>query len=322
MDKETVLRNSILEIKSGSHLYGLNTQNSDLDYAGIFMPTKEYVFGFKKCEEVDLSIKDKLETGENSKDAIDRKFYEFRKYIKLAMENNPNILEMIFVNPENIVNINYIGKYLLENSSLFPHVGLTERFIGYAISQKKKMIIKRDNYFKLEEAERKLNEIIEEGGGKLLLPQCEDKFNFLKVFNIKNKTDNHYKVGGRLIPKNMTVKRAKQEIEKIIGESTNRKELIKDKGYDYKFGSHLIRILIEGKELLETGKIVFPLTCKEEILEIKTGKWDINRVLEYSRFLEEEIKKLKKSNALPKKPRYNEIEKLTMEVLEEWILKS
>lgn len=92
---EIAEKNKILEIKSGSHLYGLNTENSDEDYIGIFLAPIEYHLGLQKVEQVDLSIKDKLESGRNSKDAVDKTFYELKRFIKLALDNNPNIRSII-----------------------------------------------------------------------------------------------------------------------------------------------------------------------------------------------------------------------------------
>jgi len=319
-EKEMALNNKILEVKTGSWLYGLNTPTSDLDYQGIFLPNKEYVFGFSNIEEVDLSFKDKLDNGKNSSEAIDIKFYEFRKYVKLAMEMNPNISEVLFVNPENIVFINEYGRKLLNNAHLFPHKGLKEKFIGYAISQKKKMIIKRDNFNELESAEKLLLKIIEEGNDKLLLPQCDNYEDFKNLFKIKSATDNHYRVGDRLLVKNQTVKRALQEVQQIIGNSTNRKELIKTYGYDLKYSHHLIRLLLEGIELLETGKLVFPLQNHKELMEIKTGKWTLQEVLDYSVELEEKVNVMKEKSDLPSKPRHKEIENFVIEVMEEWII--
>lgn len=45
----------ILEVITGSNLYGTNTPESDIDYAGIFIPTIDYYFGLKKVEEADFS---------------------------------------------------------------------------------------------------------------------------------------------------------------------------------------------------------------------------------------------------------------------------
>ena len=99
-------KNKILELVTGSFLYGTDTETSDKDYYGIFMPEIEYVIGFRRCEEVDFSVIKKDANDKNTADSIDRKFYEFRKFIKLAMENNPNIIEILFVNKINTLFIN------------------------------------------------------------------------------------------------------------------------------------------------------------------------------------------------------------------------
>lgn len=106
---EIAEKNKILEIRSGSHLYGLNTENSDEDYIGIFLAPIEYHLGLQKVEQVDLSIKDKLKSGRNSKDAIDKTFYELKRFVKLAIDNNSNILEVLFVDEKNIIYINEYG---------------------------------------------------------------------------------------------------------------------------------------------------------------------------------------------------------------------
>ncbi len=312
-------KNKILEIKTGSYLYGLNTPTSDLDYSGVFLSDIDYVLGFKRVEEVDFSIVSKQENGKNDKDAIDRKFYEYRKYIKLALENNPNILEYLFVNSENIVYINDCGKRLLEIKHLFPHKGLKEKFIGYAISQKKKMIIKKENVMALEGALALINKLINEGKDKLLLPQCFDVPEFNKFFMLKSNTDNHYRVGDRALVKNMTVKRAKQELEEIIGNASYRQEFIKEYGFDSKFGHHLIRLLLEGKELLQTGELKFPLQNRQELLEIKTGKWTLQQVLDYSEELENELVDVWNNTKLPSVPYYKDIENFMMKELKSWL---
>jgi predicted nucleotidyltransferase len=39
-----------------------------------------------------------LDNGKNASDAVDFKMYELRNYVKLALQNNPNILELLFTN--------------------------------------------------------------------------------------------------------------------------------------------------------------------------------------------------------------------------------
>ena len=94
--------NKILEIRVGSHLFGTDTEDSDLDLYGIFMPFDEIVFGSYQCTEVKSDVLSKDETGRNTKDAVDKTITEYRKYIKLALQNNPNILHTLFVDDKNV----------------------------------------------------------------------------------------------------------------------------------------------------------------------------------------------------------------------------
>ena len=50
------IKEEVLEIITGSNLYGTNTPESDKDYLGVFIPEAEFVFGFSKIEEVDFEI--------------------------------------------------------------------------------------------------------------------------------------------------------------------------------------------------------------------------------------------------------------------------
>jgi predicted nucleotidyltransferase len=306
--KQIANENKIIEIKVGSHLYGTNTPKSDVDYSGIFLPTKELVFGFQRVEEVDLSIIDKDEAGKNTKNAIDRKLYEFRKFVKLAMDNNPNVIEQLFVNKANIVYINEAGRALLAERHKFPHQGLLQKFKGYAHSQKHKMIIRTDKFHELENAFNYLKDYTDQ---KAILVELKNKFLPFMKFN-----HDYCVIGDLNLKKSIFVKKAVSMIEERLSKVSNRKTLITKHGYDTKFASHLIRLLLEGKELISTGEIIFPLSYRQTILDIKHGKWAIKEVLDYADFLEAEIEKAAEKSELPKEARFNEIEKFTINLLE------
>jgi len=133
--KQKAVDNKILEIRIGSHLFGTETPESDLDMYGIFMPFDEIIYGSYTCEDVKFDVIAKDQTGRNTSEAVDHTLCEYRKYVKLAMQNNPNILNALFVNEPNIIFVNDFGKRLLEKAEIFPHKGCFERFIKYADSQ-------------------------------------------------------------------------------------------------------------------------------------------------------------------------------------------
>ena len=60
--------------------------------------------------------------------------------------------------------------------------------------------------------------------------------------------------------------------EKIKKEYTSQRTIDASDGNDWKALSHAIRVLLEIKELLDTGSIQFPLKDKDFLLDIKLGK--------------------------------------------------
>lgn len=66
--------------------------------------------------------------------------------------------------------------------------------------------------------------------------------------------------------------------EKGLGKHGQRPELGNQHGYDTKAAMHAVRLLGEGRELLETGHITFPRPNVEELLNIRQGALSLDRV--------------------------------------------
>lgn len=60
MNLQTVTDRTIFMTLSGSHAYGLNTPESDEDYRGVCVPTKEYLFGTKRFDQQEYPNEDKV----------------------------------------------------------------------------------------------------------------------------------------------------------------------------------------------------------------------------------------------------------------------
>ncbi|NCQ52087.1 hypothetical protein GW796_09370 [archaeon] len=301
--KEYAKENKILEIRVGSHLYGTNIETSDEDFMGIFIAPKEYYLGLKTLNEVDLSIISKQENGKNNKEAVDKKFYEFRKYIKLLMEGNPSLIETIFVNDENIIYENEIGKQLREMRDIFPSMLIKQKFIGYAISQMHKMHIKADNYTILKNSQEWLATLLEKNNKKCLLAEFKND-NFpegIKFF------EQHAKIGDLNISLKEYIYKVKDKIDERMAKVGNRKELITKYGFDSKFGMHCCRLMLEGLELIKTGNLIFPLKEKALLLDIRNGKYSKEEVLAIADELKLELDSIEKSVFLPKVPNFDNI---------------
>lgn len=315
--KEQALQNCILKMRSGSHLYGTNISTSDEDFLGIFIPPVDYLLGLKTVEEVDCGQEAKDSSGKNTSDAIDFKIYELRKFVKLALQNNPNILEILFVNDENILFQNSDWKKIKKINKLFLSKVLKEKFIGYALSQKHKMRIKKNNYFDLAEGYKILETyspkkvLIEVFNDNILV----DDNGYARRLFTRKETGQHIHLGDICFEPGIFVKKALKAIGERLDKAGNRKILLLKYGYDVKFAMNLIRLLFEGIELLDTGNLVFPLKKKNILMDIRNGEWEMQKVLDYSEELEEQTVISFNNSSLPAHPKFAEVEDLVISIL-------
>lgn len=88
------------------------------------------------------------------------------------------------------------------------------------------------------------------------------------------------------------------------GAHTNRPELVAQFGYDCKFAMHALRLGVQGIEYLTTGRITLPIPEPEltALRQVRQGKWDARRVLEWADHLEAALSALRESSPLPPDP--------------------
>jgi hypothetical protein len=314
--KRHALDNRILEIVSGSYLYGTNTSTSDMDYTGIFTPPIDYLISLHKPQsEVNIDIHSKDDNGKNTSSAIDYKLYELRKFLLLALDNNPNILEVLFVNKESIKTITQYGQDLLNLKSYIASKKCIHKFIAYAHAQRHKMAIKAENFDSLHKA-------------RDLLASCDPKRVLVEIVTntpqdniFTQKTDSKYFYCGDIcLGAGIFAKKALRIIEDRISKAGNRKQLLTKYGFDTKFGSHLIRLMYEGLMLVERQELIFPLPFASIILDIKEGKWEMQQVIELSEKLEDSVRTLESKSGLRTEPNFKAVNKYCINVLKETIL--
>lgn len=115
-------QNIILLGLGGSHAYGLNTKDSDLDIRGVALNNKYDILLKKDFEQVI----------DNNTDTI---IYSFEKMVNLLLNMNPNICEILGLKPEHYLYISPIGKELLGNKELFVSKRCINSFTGFANQQ-------------------------------------------------------------------------------------------------------------------------------------------------------------------------------------------
>jgi len=139
------------EVIMGSVAYGVSNDTSDMDIYGFCIPPRDYVFPHLRGEIIGFSdpgpqfnqyqehhIHDPHAEGGKGR-VYDLNIYSIIKYFRLCMENNPNMIDSLFVPRRCILYSTAIGELLRENRKLFLHKGAWHKFKGYAYSQVHKM---------------------------------------------------------------------------------------------------------------------------------------------------------------------------------------
>ena len=130
MNNFEIIRNDgrlLYEYIRGSHLYGLNTPDSDVDTSGVFISTKEQLLG---CFGYKPQVSDTRH---------DTTWFEVGELVRLLLKSNPTVLESLFVPEDKIlVKPSPLLDELFANKNEFITKQCFNPFIGYAIDQIKK----------------------------------------------------------------------------------------------------------------------------------------------------------------------------------------
>ena len=97
---------------------------------------------------------------------------------------------------------------------------------------------------------------------------------------------------------------------------TGRLDLVEKHGWDCKFGSHLLRLLLECLQLLTEKTLTFPLPQNNLVRDIKLGKYDLNWVLNKAEEIEKLVDLAYVQSDLQYSPNIKEINKLQIRLLE------
>ena len=145
-----LLSNTAYLTMMGSVAYGVSNVGSDVDVYGFCIPPKTTVFphlaghieGFGKKPKKFLQWQQHHVIDKDAKKEYDFSVYSIIRYFQLCMENNPNMIDSLFVPRTCVIHSTQLSELVRENRKLFLHKGSYYKFKGYAYSQLHKMRIK------------------------------------------------------------------------------------------------------------------------------------------------------------------------------------
>lgn len=151
-----VASNIMLEVMMGSVAYGVSSDTSDVDIYGFCVPPRDVVFPHLAGEIEGFGRQkkrfDQFQQHHVKHDGkeYDLSIYNIVKYFSLCMENNPNMIDSLYV-PDNCVLFStQVGQMVREKRDMFLHRGAWHKFKGYAYSQLHKMSSKDPTGKRLE----------------------------------------------------------------------------------------------------------------------------------------------------------------------------
>src|SRR5262249_34961758 len=133
---------AILCVGAGSRAFGLAVDTSDEDLRGVYLPPAELHWSlFKPPEQF-----------ETKADGVEEVYWELEKYLLLALQANPNILETLWSRV--VLHIDDIGRQLRELRGAFLSRHLFKTYSGYVLSQFRLMqrSVERTGEFKRKHA--------------------------------------------------------------------------------------------------------------------------------------------------------------------------
>lgn len=199
--------NLLYEVVHGSHLYGTNTPESDLDIKGIYVPYSGHVLCGKEPALNVISFANKGVNEKSDKNTIERKYYSLAKFYWLLSKGDIGCTEMLFAQHKATQKFDNFIKEILDNA---PNYMISKKIVSFVNCA--------NNNIKNAEKSANVNDI-----------------------NIRNKSL-----------------------------------------------YNAVRLNMEVQELINTGKIKFPLTDREYLLNIRNGNVDYQETINQAKLLLEQ----------------------------------
>jgi hypothetical protein len=345
MNYEEALKHCIFRYMAGSHQYGTNRPDSDEDYRGVFISPLRSAFelfqssfvGSGTIRQTLQAAIDSIESG-NGQEAInlveaalktdrgdlsigvetvhkvgaDEELQELRKFLKLAADSNPSIIEFLYI--EDLIDIETpIWKKIKAQRHLFLSKKARWTFSGYAIQQLKRIKLHR---------------------GYLLNPPSHKPTRTEFGLSEQSKIPKEHQNAILSLPDEWVADSAKEQVlqEKRYASALQiwvsyhkwekernpaRKELERKYGYDVKHSSHLIRLSRMAEEILRDGVVLVRRPDAEELRGILRGEWKYEDMIKVAENLDSKLDILYKNSSLQESPDRKGIANLYREICEE-----
>lgn len=280
------LTTKVLRARSGSHLFGLNTEFSDEDFLEVWLGSPRLYLGFVSSDVAEQTIDGNQDT----------RVFEFRRWLKLLLTGNPNVLPTLWASDEMFLYKTQVfdGLLALRDAFLGRHLYLP--FSGLAASNLKRLKeAKPSEIHLLTDCEERLEQAL----GKVDAFTQEERDKYSDDIDTVEWLRKKY-FSGKMGQK--------------------RKDAVRTFGYDPKNAYATILTLVLAKRIAEDGVVGLPdgeygEKVRKTLLSVKNGEWDLRSVIEFATLSDHVVKELFSRSSLPAAPDRKKVEQFCMDVL-------
>lgn len=302
----------------GSHAYGTNNENSDLDIRGCALNTKGQIL-----------------IGEDFEQFVDNEtdttIYSFNKLVTLLTKVNPNTIELLGNKPEHYFYISPIGQELIDNAHLFLSKKCILSFGCYANQQLYRLQQRSAHQMSQSELEKHILKTLEFMQTDFTKKYTPYKSDAIKLYIDKavqegydteifmDVTLTHYPLRDYCSMWN-----GLQNTVRQYGKIGKRNEKAIEHGKIAKHSMHLIRLYMMCLDILEKERII---TYREDehdlLMDIRNGKYldsndqPIPEFFEMVNDFEKRLDYAKNNTNLPDEPDYKAIKEFVASVNEQ-----
>jgi len=305
----------IVKCLAGSHLFGTNTATSDMDYKGIFIPTRKQILLGQYKESVSKSTGD--DDSKNGQDDIDIEMYSVKKFFKMISKGDTAALELLFTPADCIIEKSPMWDMIVSQREKLLSSQVSA-MIGYARQQANKYGIKGSRMGELATCIDNLKEIQKtfdfqnpklKHGWEEIVDKMKnlEHVHFLEL-PISTGTSSSLVPAIEILGKKFDHHNSFIHVLEIIcgiykNYGARARQAKANNGIDWKALSHATRVSIQGIELLKSGKITLPLSegDREIVMKIKTGIMPYKEVSQLLEDLLAGLERAKRDSNLPDK---------------------
>ena len=269
----------------GSHLYGLNTPNSDTDYKGIYLPTLNELLLHNYKPYINL---DSNKEGKNDSNDVDMEWIALPTFIELACKGETIALDMLHSNvcEYDCLQHNSLGHIWvsLQNNRHFFYTKGLKAYVGYLRRQASKYGNKGEKLLLVNSLIERLKQwhpdrVLKDIWSTLPTGKYMDK-----GFNNDESRDPNiqfWSVLGAKYQETIKVGYCIEQLQKRADKYGKRsKQAADDGGYDWKSISHALRVGYQLLDIYKSGFFSYPLAETKYILAVKQGLYDYEKEVE------------------------------------------